>query len=975
MNAGSQLGTGKRAEQPEIDYRGLFEALPGLFLILLPDDPAFTIVAASNAYLKASKLSRENIVCHSLIEIFPASPDAVHAATQGNVLASIKRVLATRKPDSMPVQQYNVRREQGEGGGFEERHWSPVNSPVLNPDGTILLLVHRVEDVTDFVLLKRKEAQQQDLAEAERARADQISAELSLSSRELTHVKQLGSEREHTEKRNNLLMRVDDAIRGLTDLHEIPRTVAELTGEHLQVNRCMYAIVRADEESFDLICPYSKDVPVVDGGYLFSDFGKNLGPFLREGQPWVIDDAETDPRTADDRESYRMAQARSGIAIPFLKDGRLVGVMSVSHITPRHWEPDEVELLQMVATRCWESVERASITRELREREHRFRCLAESIPQMIWTATPDGALDYASEQAARYFGIEPEAVHRAGWLQWVHPDDREPTVERWKHSLESATPYETSFRLRRASDGSWRWHLALAQPLLDEGGKVVQWIGTCTEIEDQKQAEVHLQQQWRIFDSALSNTPDHIYTLDREARFTYANRALLSFLQKPLEELVGNLGVDFVSSPELAEGMRQQIEQVIDTKQPLRDRSSLTGVTGEVRSYEYILAPVLTANGQVEAVAGSARDITDRQRIEKAFEESEARLQQVFAQAPVGICVLRGPQLVFELANSSYAEFLPGRVLVGRPMLEVIPEIDPKELGALHRVLDTGEPVIANESPVLLDRNGVAEHRWFNYLLHPLRDADGMVSGIVTVVVDVTLQVRARLELQRVNRELEEFAYVASHDLQEPLRMVNIYTHLILKKLPSENQEIAEYGAFVRTGVLRMEKLIRDLLTFSLTVHTESLPVGIADLSASLTEALSALKIRLEENRAIVTALALPTVRGDTTQLTHVFLNLISNALKYRKKDQIPTIHIAAKQDGEQWIISMQDNGIGFEQQYAERIFGLFKRLHKDEYPGTGLGLAICKRIVERYGGRMWAEGRPGEGSTFNFSLPRVVEK
>ena len=975
MDAVSPLGTSKHAEHPEIDYRGLFEALPGLFLVFLPDDPAFTIVAASNAYLQALKMSRENIVHHSLIEIFPAGPDSVHAATQGNVLASIRRVLATRQPDSMPVQQYNVRREQWEGGGFEERHWSPVHSPVLNPDGTTLLLVHRVEDVTDFVLLKRKEAQQEDLAAAERQRADQIAAELSLRSSELTHVKQLGLEREHTEKRNRLLMRVDDAIRGLTDLHEIPRTVTELTGEHLQVNRCMYAIVGADEESFDLICPYSKGVPFIDGGYIFANFGKNLGPLLREGRAWVIDDTEADPRAADVRDSYRMAQARSSIAVPFLRDGRLVGVMSVSQTTPRHWEPDEVELLQMVATRCWESVERARITRELREREHRFRCLTESIPQMIWTATPDGALDYACEQAARYFGIESEAAHGAGWLQWVHPDDRELTVERWTQSLENATPYETSFRLRRASDGSWRWHLVRAQPLVGEGGKVVQWFGTCTEIEDQKQAEVHLQQQWRIFDSALSNTPDHIYTLDLEARFTYANRALLSLLQKPLEELVGHPGVDFVSQPELAEGMRQQIQQVIDTKQPLRDQSPLTGLTGEIRSYEYILAPVLTANGQVEAVAGSARDITDRQRIEKALAESEEKLQQVFAQAPVGICVLRGRQLVFELANSSYAEFLPGRVLLGRPMLEAVPEIDPTQLDLLHRVLDTGEPFTANEFPVLLNRNGVAEHRWFNYHLHPLRDADGVVSGIVAVAIDVTLQVRARLELQRVNRELEEFAYVASHDLQEPLRMVNIYTHLILKKLPSENQEMAEYGEFVRTGVLRMEKLIRDLLTFSLTVHTESLPVGIADLSASLTEALSALKIRLEESRAIVTALALPTVRGDTTQLTHVFLNLISNALKYRKQDQIPKIHISAEQDGEQWIISMQDNGIGFEQQYAERIFGLFKRLHKDEYPGTGLGLAICKRIVERYGGRMWAEGRLGEGSTFNFSLPRVVEK
>jgi light-regulated signal transduction histidine kinase (bacteriophytochrome) len=118
----------------------------------------------------------------------------------------------------------------------------------------------------------------------------------------------------------------------------------------------------------------------------------------------------------------------------------------------------------------------------------------------------------------------------------------------------------------------------------------------------------------------------------------------------------------------------------------------------------------------------------------------------------------------------------------------------------------------------------------------------------------------------------------------------------------------------------------------------------------------------------------MPRVRGDAAQLAHVFQNLLSNALKYRNKGVSPEIHCGAELAGNQWIVSVRDNGIGFEQQYAERIFGLFKRLHKDEYPGTGLGLAICKRIVERYGGRIWAEGRPGEGSTFHFSLPRVAE-
>jgi light-regulated signal transduction histidine kinase (bacteriophytochrome) len=223
-----------------------------------------------------------------------------------------------------------------------------------------------------------------------------------------------------------------------------------------------------------------------------------------------------------------------------------------------------------------------------------------------------------------------------------------------------------------------------------------------------------------------------------------------------------------------------------------------------------------------------------------------------------------------------------------------------------------------------------------------------------------------------MNRELEEFAYVASHDLQEPLRIVNIYTHMILKTLGEDGGKLTQYAAFVRQGVVRMEALIRDLLTFSRTVHTEELPAGEADLAAAFSEALSVLKNRIEEMGAAITAQSLPVVRGDTAQMAHVFQNVLSNALKYRRHGVSPVIGVSVMAEGGDTIVSIRDNGIGFEQQYAERIFGLFKRLHNDEYPGTGLGLAICKRIVERYGGRMWAEGAPGEGSVFHFSLPSV---
>ena len=233
----------------------------------------------------------------------------------------------------------------------------------------------------------------------------------------------------------------------------------------------------------------------------------------------------------------------------------------------------------------------------------------------------------------------------------------------------------------------------------------------------------------------------------------------------------------------------------------------------------------------------------------------------------------------------------------------------------------------------------------------------------------------ANVDLMRVNRELEEFAYVASHDLQEPMRMINIYTQLILKQIGEHGtREINDYAEFVREGVLRMESLIRDLLTFSRTVHAERATNDVADLSTSLQQALDVLETRIHENRAVINRKPLPQVTGDTRQLALVFQNLISNSLKYRKTAEPPHIDISAEENNGQWVISVRDNGIGFDQQYAERIFGLFKRLHKDEYPGTGLGLSICQRIVERYGGRMWAKAVAGSGATFYFAMQPAPE-
>lgn len=229
------------------------------------------------------------------------------------------------------------------------------------------------------------------------------------------------------------------------------------------------------------------------------------------------------------------------------------------------------------------------------------------------------------------------------------------------------------------------------------------------------------------------------------------------------------------------------------------------------------------------------------------------------------------------------------------------------------------------------------------------------------------------IELQRSNAELEQFAYVASHDLREPLRMITGYTQLLEKRYRAQLDATAQdYIDFAVDGAKRMEALIIDLLTYS-RVGTKGKAFAAADIEALFATTLKSLSIAIEESGAKVTHDPLPVMWCDGAQVGQLLLNLIGNGIKYHDT-RIPKIHLSCKRDGDQWLFAVSDNGIGIEARYAERIFVIFQRLHtRDEYPGTGIGLAVCKKIVERHGGRIWLESEPGRGSTFYFTIPAAA--
>jgi PAS domain S-box-containing protein len=228
-------------------------------------------------------------------------------------------------------------------------------------------------------------------------------------------------------------------------------------------------------------------------------------------------------------------------------------------------------------------------------------------------------------------------------------------------------------------------------------------------------------------------------------------------------------------------------------------------------------------------------------------------------------------------------------------------------------------------------------------------------------------------ELKRSNAELEQFAYVASHDLQEPLRMVASYTQLLAKRYKGKlDTDADEFIGYAVDGANRMQRLINDLLAYS-RVTTQGHGFELVDCAALLEEVLDDLRLAIDESRAVVTHDVQLTVMADRVQLGQVFQNLIGNAIKFRGQEP-PWVHLSAERKDADWQFAIRDNGIGIDPQYADRIFVVFQRLHnREEYPGTGIGLAICKKIIERHGGRIWVKSQLGKGATFYFTLPAVT--
>ncbi len=485
------------------------------------------------------------------------------------------------------------------------------------------------------------------------------------------------------------------------------------------------------------------------------------------------------------------------------------------------------------------------------------------------------------------------------------------------------------------------------------------------DITERIKAEKALNESEKKYRDIIELANEGIMIADTSGRINFVNAKMAEMLGYSPEELIGTDATSFVDKNDLELG-QQKIE---NRKKGIQESYEIryTRKSGEELWCLISATPMYDNNGLHIGNMTMQADITERKLAEEALIDSEKKYSSIVETANEGI-MIGNPSGIITYVNPKMEEMLgySKEELLGTDGLFLI---DKNELKIATKQIEDRKIGIKEEyERKFIRKNG--EEIWTIVSATPMQDTNGIQTGNLSMITDITKLKIAMDGLMRSNQELERFAYVSSHDLQEPLRMVTLYSQLLEKRykdsLDSDADDFIEY---IVDNAKRMKYLIDDLLEYS-RVTSQTREFENIDLEKVLENILSNLSILIIENNVDVTHDPLPTIFADKNQMMQVLENLITNAIKFRG-EKPPKIDISAKKGKKEWIFSVKDNGIGISPKHQEQIFEVFKRLHtREEYPGTGIGLSIVQKIIERHGGRIWLESELGKGSTFYFTIP-----
>jgi len=599
-----------------------------------------------------------------------------------------------------------------------------------------------------------------------------------------------------------------------------------------------------------------------------------------------------------------------------------------------------------------------------REVSEQFRAIVETTPQCVKVVAPDGTLLFMNPPGLEMLGAScPAAVIGQSVYNVIAPEDQE-RFRVFNQMICGGKRGSLQFEIVGLK-GARRHMETHAAPLQHADGTTVH-LAVAHDITERKRAEGSS----FLLSAVVDSSDDAIISKDLDGVISSWNKSAERLFGYTSEEAIGQTVASLLipedrqeEEPDILARLRRG--ERVDHFETVRRRKN-----GSLIDISLTISPVKDLEGAIIGASKIARDITESKRVRAKLMESEARFRQLADSMPQMVWTAR-PDGSVDYFNERWYEFTGfGRETRGDTNWERI--LHPEDL---QRTRDSWGAAVSSGQPYNVEYRFRDRRenrwRWFIGRALPVRDGTGKVVKWFGTSTDIDEQKRVEDQLRRANQDLEQFAFSASHDLQEPLRSIKIYSELLMKRhAHSLDGEALKFMSFLRNGATRMETLVRDLLTYTQATRFDE-PPKVTDANEALKTALANLSGAIGESGAQVTTGPLPSLPVNGTHLQQLFQNLIGNALKYRSPKRPPAVHVEAERQNENWVFSVADNGIGIDPEYKENIFGLFKRLHTSgEYSGTGIGLAICRRIVDRYHGRIWVESEPGRGSIFRFTLP-----